>query len=248
MSHPPIGKRALVASLVAAASGAVLMMPGLADASSHQRPHDATPSASSLVSRMKAATKSVRGVRLTIHATQRSPKLDETITVDSDGDSGSQTAVSGKEHASVLLNSKGAYLSGNASGLTTFFALPKDDLALVGSKWISIKPSSSQYKSFVSAITVHHLLANLVPTSSSLTVHKVNFRSIPAYEVDWSVSSSGSKVKVALMLPRSGRILPLGESETSGTTVEHLVLSRWDEQLHIHTPKNTIAITKLHQT
>ena len=206
------------------------------------------PKASDLLAKMKHATSTEGSVRLTIQASQVSPKLKETVTLDANRDSGKQVAISGSEHASVLLTSSGAYLSGNHSGLTAFFALPKDDLALVGTKWISIKPGTAQYKSFISAITVKNLLANLVPTTKSLNVRETTFKSKPTYEIDWTMSSSGSTTKLTLTVPRTGRVLPLSESASTGTTMEHSYLSNWGERIDIHAPKNTIAITKLHST
>ena len=251
----PTLRRHLIISLTTfgLAGGTVIGVPALSASASvkgHVRSSKARsiPKASDLLAKMKHATNMQSSVRLTIQASQGAPKLNETVTVDSSRNSGRQTAVSGKERANVLLTTSGAYLSGNSLGLTAFFALPKDDLALVGTKWISIKPGTTQYKSFVSAITVKNLLANLLPTSKSLSVRATTYKSEPTYEIDWSISSSGTTTKLTLTVPRTGRVLPLAESASTGKTVEHSYLTNWGERINVQAPKNTIAITKLHPT
>jgi hypothetical protein len=222
------------------------VMPSGAATVQHGPHANPPPSPATLISRIRSAIASVDAVHLTVKATQTSPKISETISQDAGLTSGSQNVISGNERASVLLTKTNAYLSGNSSGLSAFFALPADDQTLVGTKWILIKAGSKQYTSFVSSITVKHLLTNLLPTSKSLSVHNTMYGTIPTYEIDWSITSSGSTTKLTLTLPRTGAALPFAESAISGTTAERSVLTKWNKPVTIHAPANTIAITKLH--
>lgn len=187
-------------------------------------------------------------VHLKVTATQTSPKLAETISQDAGLNSGDQYVISGTQRANVLLTKTDAYLSGNSGGLTTFFALPADDQSLVGTKWILIKSGTAPYTTFVNSITVKSLLKNLLPTTKSLSVHNTTYGTIPAYEIDWSVTSSGTTTKLTLTLPRTGKSLPFAESAISGVTQERSVLTNWNKPVTIHVPKNTIAITQLHSS
>ena len=206
------------------------------------------PSPASLISKVKSAIATVNSVHLVIYATEASPKLTETITQDAGITMGSQHVTSGNEWASVLLTKSDAYLAGNSSGLSAFFALPADDQLLVGTKWILIKSGTTQYQSFVNSVTVKGLLKNLLPTSSALTVHDTTFNKIPTYEIDWSVTANNATTKLTLTVPRTGKELPYLESATSSGTTERSVLSHWNRPVTIHSPANTIAITKLHST
>lgn len=206
------------------------------------------PSPTTLLSQMTKAFATMTSVHLVITATQTSPKVTETISQNSGRGSGSQYVATGGEHASVLLTPKNAYLSGNSSGLTAFFALPADDLLLVGSKWIVIKAGAVQYKTFVSTIGIQNLLKSIVPTSKPLSIHATIYHKIPVYSLYWLIKGTSATTKLTLLLPQHGKVLPIIESAISGTTTETSTLSAWNRPVNITAPTNTISITKLHTT
>ena len=206
------------------------------------------PAPSALISLMNKAIATMYSVHLNITAAQSSPKVNETISQDSGYTSGSQSVSTGNEHASVLLTPSNAYLSGNSTGLSAFFALPADDIPLVGTKWIVIKAGATQYKTFVNTIGYRSLFKNLVPTSKPLSISAVTYHSVKAYALHWQVKSGTSTTKLDLYLPQVGKELPIAETAVSGATVEQSVLSQWNKKIAVNAPTNTIAISKLHPT
>ncbi len=204
------------------------------------------PTAASLITAMNKAIATMHSVHLEITAEQSSPKVNETISQDSGYTSGSQHVSTGGEYADVLLTPQNAYLSGNSSGLSAFFALPPDDLALVGTKWIVVKNGAAQYKTFVNTIGYKNLFKNLVPTTKPVSVTDTTYHANSAYALTWQIKSGTATTKLVLYLPRSGKELPLAETATSGSTTEQSVLSQWNKKVVIRVPTNTIAITKLH--
>lgn len=197
---------------------------------------------------MNKAMNKMKSVHLEITASQTSPKVKETISQNSGLAYGTQYVTTGSEHASVILTKTNAYLSGNNSGLSAFFALPPDDLPLVASKWIVIKAGAKQYTTFVNTISISHLLKNLVPSSTPRSVRAITYHSRLAYELAWSVKTSTTTSKLTLVLPRTGQILPIVETVVAGSTTEQSVLTKWNQSFAIKVPKNTIAITKLHSS
>lgn len=204
------------------------------------------PAPASLISAMNKAIAAMHSVHLNITAAQSSPKVNETISQDSGFTSGSQNVSTGNERARVLLTPSNAYLSGNSSGLSAFFALPPDDIPLVGTKWIVIKSGATQYKTFVNTIGYKNLFKSLVPTSKPLSISATTYHSIKAYALFWQIKSGTSTTKLNLYLPQKGKELPIGETAVSGTTFEQSILSQWNKSIVIKTPTNTIAISKLH--
>jgi len=204
------------------------------------------PTPSSLISAMNKAIAAMHSVHLDITASQSSPKVNETISQDSGYTSGSQHVSTGNEHASVLLTPSNAFLSGNSSGLSAFFALPPDDIPLVGTKWIVIKSGATQYKTFVNTIGYKNLFKNLVPTTKPLSIIATTYHAIKAYALVWQIKSGTTTTKLNLYLPRTGNELPLAETAVSGTTTEQSVLSQWNKKIAVQAPTNTIAISKLH--
>jgi len=234
--------------LVTLAASLGLVVSGSAGAS--PRPdstHSAKlPTPASLISAMNKAIATMHSVHLNISAAQSSPKVNETISQDSGYNSGSQHVSTGNERASVLLTPSNAYLSGNSSGLSAFFALPPDDLPLVGTKWIVIKSGATQYKTFVSTIGYKSLFKNLIPSSKPLSIRATMYHSAKAYAILWQISSGTSTTKLSLYLPQIGKELPIAETAVSGTTVEQSVLSQWNKKIVVTAPTNTVAISKLH--
>ncbi|HUY07217.1 MAG TPA: hypothetical protein VMU99_08165 [Acidimicrobiales bacterium] len=195
---------------------------------------------------MNTAIATMHSVHLYISATQASPRVVETISQDSGLNSGSQNVATGSEHASVRLTPSNAYLSGNSSGLSAFFALPPDDLPLVGTKWIVIKSGATQYKTFVNTIEFKNLFKNLVPSTKPLSIRATTMHSIASYVLHWQIKSGTATTNLNLYIPENGKKLPIAETAVSGTTVEQSVLSHWNERIVIKVPTNTIAISKLH--
>ena len=229
---------------IAAPLGALALLVGpFAALSSAQ---SALPSAKTLIAEMKSAISTQSSVHLVINAVQIAPRASETMKVDANKTVGHQSSVSGNENAQVILTTGGAYFSGNSSGLTAFFSLPADDLALVGTKWVAIKPGAAQYKTFANALTIKNLLSNLTPSAATFKVATTTFHSVHAYVISWTATNSGTTLSESLYLPTTGRKLPLGETAISGSVTDSSQLTNWGEVVHVSAPTNTIAITKLH--
>lgn len=227
--------------LAVAASGAAgaQVLSGTAGASASK--------ASAVVAATRKAILSQTAVRLTSTSRDASThKVVETAVFDAGRTSSSQRYRATSARVAILLSPKGAWFTGNSSGLTSLFGMPSNLAAKVGTKWVAVKKSDAQYKDFSSAV-LSSLPGHLLPSSSATSVHlRTERRSGKKLDVlAWTDTSSGVKSTYRLEIAGTGRSLPVRETQSTTTSTRVTRFSHWNERIVVRVPRHTIEFTKL---
>jgi hypothetical protein len=211
-------------------------------------PASAAPASGSASQELKAAVAAANqqgSVRVTVHFF--SGKTTGLVVQDSAKQSAVQTVAIGKERVSILLFNGNAYFSGNQSGLTSYFGLPKVVAATVGQRWISVSPSDSGFQAVVAGLSLPDALKEASPTGS-ITMGKM--KKLSGQLTD-SISGTGSTSvpPTTLFVSAAGRHLPVEAAATRGSgkglSGEIIRFSRWGESVRVPTPTNPIPISTL---
>lgn len=163
---------------------------------------------------------------------------------------GRQVLSAGSVKARILVTPKFAFFSGNKTGLTTVFGMPADDLARVGSRWVSISKSEPQYKGFNST-AIEALPDLILPTAkaaSSVGVRKAHDRGHLVHVLVWKTTVHGATVHVTLEVDAKGPALPVVETERAGSNEQRSVFSHWNEHVRLRPPKHPVPYKSLSPT
>jgi hypothetical protein len=208
--------------------------------------HASLPSAKQLISKTLATMSGQSSVRLTIKSKDNSTKQSETVTEDVGKSTGLESIQYGTASANVRLTSQAAYISGNTAGLEHIVGLSSNGAKSVGEKWIVVKKGSSQFTGIVDGGTIGPLAKALLPTSpKSVTVKSSTFDGHDAYAMNWSTSSSGSKITLALVIASHGASLPIQLTATEGSFISVTSFGNWGETITVNVPKSTIEYSKV---
>jgi hypothetical protein len=209
------------------------------------------PSAKKLIASSEKAMLAKNSLHFTIDVVDEKTKEAETINADVGKKIGSEALATGSASAKLRVTSDGAYIAGNAGGLEDFFGMPSTDVSKVGSKWISVKSSASQYKSLQESVTISPFLTSLFPTAKSIDVTKSKEGGLAVYVLHWTTKSSGTTTERVLDILSTGTPLPIegvGMDEAkTGTILQTITVGKWNENLSVATPatSDTIAFTSL---
>jgi hypothetical protein len=179
-----------------------------------------------------------------IDVTSKAGKVQSTIAVDVGAKTGVEKLATGKEHVSIRLTSGYVYLSGNASGLVSMMGLTTKQQKKVGTRWITMKSGSTEYKNFESTLTSPVLLRMLpLAKGTSLSTDAKT----GDYVLRWSTAASGSTPKTTDVLTMSskGKVLPIKEVITSSTGGGTTTFSKWGESFNVSVPSSTITYAKV---
>jgi hypothetical protein len=168
------------------------------------------------------------------------------VLQDSSLRTGKQTVAIGNERASVEVTGGTAYISGNDTGLTSFFGLPNALLPEVTGRWISVQPTDSAFQSIAANVTLPSALAEVKPSVPLVAGKKVRVHG------QWAKTVSGTGpngTRITLFVASAGRPLPLEAVETSGSGStrrgEIVTFTHWGEQVHVVKPGDVIPISVL---
>ena len=223
-------------SLLSIALGSTLLvtqMPLVAQASTNK------PTASSVLKAVKAAMLKEAGVHITVNS--RSGTTFNSVIADLGVKGGFETFVSGKSNIKISVTPTYAYLSGNASGLTSLVGLTTSQQKLVGTKSIAMKVGTSPYTSFHSNLTTAAFVAFL-PTNKGIVLTRDKSKD---YILTWTTpaTSSISKSKSVLTIGSGKKRLPIKEvvsSKTGGGTTK---FSKWGETVKGPVPRASSIIS-----
>ena len=201
------------------------------------------PTASSVLKALKSALAKESGVHITVSS--KSGTTFNSVVADLGTKGGSETFISGKSNIKISVTPTYAYLSGNASGLTTLVGLTAAQQKLVGTKSIAMKAGTSPYTSFKSNLTTTAFAAFL-PTSKGIVLSRDKYRH---YVLTWSTKATSTIQKSTSVLTISSgkKTLPIKEvvsSKTGGGTTK---FSKWGESAVGPTPSaaSTISYSKV---
>lgn len=239
-------RRAAVGFVLAAVAATTAIAVALPASGAAESPHSSPPSAKTLISKTLSTMSGQSSVRLTIKSNDKSTKQSETVTEDAGKSNGLESIVFGTASASVRLTSQAAYISGNTAGLEKIVGLSSKGAKSVGQKWIVVKKGSSQFSGIVDGGTIGPLAKALLPTSSkSVTVKNTTFDGRGAFTLDWTQSSSGSKITLDLIVASKGASLPIQLTASQGSFVSVTSFGKWGEHITVAVPKSTIDYSKV---
>ena len=197
------------------------------------------PTAATVLAAVKTAMSHESGVHISV--TSSSATTHAVATVDIGTKGGTETYVSGTSRVKIIVTSTSAYLSGNATGLTSLVGLTSKQQKLVGTKSIEMKSGTSPYASFKSNLTTSAFAAFL-PTTKSVTLSRDKAGD---YVLTWSstATSTAPAVKSTLTVSSGKKALPLKEVASAKTGGGTTIFSKWGEKVKTPTPPASSTIS-----
>ena len=195
------------------------------------------PSAASVLKAVKVAMAKVSGVHVSV-SSKNGPVV-SSVEVDIGATSGMEKITTGTSHITIVVNSRYAYLSGNASGLTTLMGLTTAQLKKIGTKSIAIKAGSAPYVNLHGNLTTT-VLASMLPAAIGTTV--ISAPGSKGYLLTWNTAATSSSSKITSVLEISSSSLPVKETITSATGSGKTVFSKWGEHVKVKTPTSSSVI------
>jgi hypothetical protein len=205
-----------------------------------------TVSLSSILAAAKAAIAQQTSVHVVFVANSGgSSSINEKIVADVGTTGGVETIVEDTADLAVRVTPAFAYVSGNASGLTTLFGLSSAGAKKLGRHWESWKAGTKQYSNLRSDLRMSSVEA-LLPKSKGTKLSS----GTGIYVLKWTTAATSSIPKLAntLTVSAAGTDLPITKSATaSGGAKITTTLSKWGEQVAVSAPpaSSTMASSKL---
>ena len=155
----------------------------------------------------------------------------QRITVTKGGQSGPAT---------VLVNSRTAYIRGNAFTLLNYFAFTQAQATRYAGKWISIPSSLRAFSSVAADATMASFISGLLP-SKHLTLVRTN----KSVGLRGTVRQGGVTVVETVYAPAGGTPLPFEEkvAPAGKPGTGRVRMSRWNEAVHLTAPANAVPIS-----
>ncbi len=171
------------------------------------------------------------------------------IVADVGTHSGTEKFAYGGAHIQVRVTSSDAYVSGNASGLSTILGLTSSEAQKVGSRWVYWKSGTSQYSALKADVTMPSV-TGLLPQAKGTKLSTVTVNGRSLYVLKWTEAATSSTPQVAntLQLSASGQTLPIEATSTaSGGYRATTTLSDWGETIVVPAPPSasTVSATKI---
>lgn len=203
--------------------------------------------ASAVVAATRKAILAETAVRVTSTArSTKTHKVTETAVFDAGRTSSEQRYAASSARVAIRLTPTDAFFSGNKSGLTSMFAMPANDVAKVGSKWVDVKSSETQYKDFSSAVLAS-IPGDFLPGAAAkhLRLTTATRAGTKDHVLAWTATANGITGTFRLWVPATGHALPVQETERQGTTTQLTTFGHWNEHLVVAAPKRVIAYKSL---
>jgi hypothetical protein len=169
------------------------------------------------------------------------------VVQDSTLHTGKQTVAIKNELASVVLTGDTAYISGNSSGLTSYFGLPSSLVSTLAGKWVSVQSADTAFQSVSANISLSSALANVTPSGTLVggKRSKVDDQWVKSI----SGQAPGGEGRLTLFVALSKKSLPVEAVESSGSGKsakgEIVTFTRWGEQVHVPTPAGALPLSAL---
>lgn len=174
------------------------------------------------------------------------------------GDAGTaaaqQTSSGGGEHLSVSLVDGVAFVQASSSTLMSFFGLSATQAKQENGKWLSVTKGQKNYGQIVRSLAPDAELDAYIPQTDLGVGKRTVLHGIPVVPISGTApatdSSSGLPAVATLFVALRAPYLPVG-GVVSGTDVhgrkqrEEVVFTKWDEQLHLSPPPDTVSLASL---
>jgi hypothetical protein len=202
----------------------------------------ASETAGSVLAAARSAIGAEAGVQVSFVAHSSATPKTETIVADIGRTSGEETTSVGTAHVAVRVTPAFAYVSGNASGLTTLFGLSAAQAAKAGRRWVSWKAGTRQYGDLKTDVTMASV-TDLLPKGKGTTLSSEVAGAATLYLLSWTVAASGSAPRLSNRLTVSAAGLPVvGTSDASNGLKATTTLSGWGTLVPVTPPPATATV------
>jgi hypothetical protein len=204
----------------------------------------ASPTASSVISASKAAIGQQSSVHVVFAAKQGSSPQ-EKIVADAGKTSGKENITDGSGHVAIRVTPTDAYVSGNASGLSSILGLTASEAEKVGSRWIYWKSGTSQYSTLKADVTMSSV-SGLLPKAKGTNLSTTTVGGRQLYVLKWTeaATSSAPKLSNTLQLAATGPTLPVvAVSTASGGDRASTTLSGWGDPVVVTAPPSSSTVS-----
>jgi len=153
------------------------------------------------------------------------------------------------ERAHVLIVGARAYYSGNQAALVRYFGLPPTVARAVGTRWVAIPSSSSDYSTVANDATLSTALGALALTGHLTETGPITVNGQSTIGIHSNVSASGTalgSISATVYVSRARTPLPVGATYTySRGGSASIRLSNWGEPLALHAPTHVVRQSAL---
>jgi hypothetical protein len=203
----------------------------------------ASASASTLYHDALATTRS-----WSVHYASSSTESKQTLeeTGNAGPASASQTVLLGKGSISILVIGDISYVKGNVNGLEDLAGLSSSQAAEAAGQWIEFSTDNAAFAPVVVGVRSTDLAKELALKSPLSLGHvsKLNGEAVDA--IDGTQAIGKKSEHVVLYVRAEGTHVPVEEDSVNAkgqhTDAEHIVYSRWGEQVRPEAPKATISV------
>ena len=203
----------------------------------------ASASASTLYKDALATTRS-----WSVHYASASTDSKETLKESGNAGpaSASQTVLLGKGSISILVIGDISYLKGNVNGLEDLAGLSSSQAAEAAGQWIEFSTDNAAFAPVVEGVRSTDLAKELALKDPLSLGHASRLNGEAVDAIDGTQAIGKKSEHVVLYVRADGTHIPVEEDSvnTKGqhTDAEHIVYSRWGEQVRPEAPKATISI------
>ena len=202
-----------------------------------------TPSASTLYKDAVATTRS-----WSVHYASASTESKKTLKESGNAGpaSASQTVLLGKGSISILVIGDISYVKGNVNGLEELAGLDSPQAAEAAGQWIEFSTDNAAFAPVVEGVRSTDLAKEMALKAPLSLGHasKLNGEAVDA--IDGTQAIGKKSEHVVLYVRAQGTHVPVEEDSVNAkgrhTDAEHIVYSRWGEQVRPEAPKATISV------
>ena len=202
-----------------------------------------TPSASTLYKDALATTRS-----WSVHYDSASTESKETLVESGNAGpaSASQTVTMGKGTISILVIGGISYVKGNADGLESLAGLSSSQAAEAAGQWIEFSTDNAAFAPVVDGVRSTDVAKELALKAPLSLGHARTLDGQAVDAIDGTQTFGKKSEHVVLYVRAQGTHVPVEEDSVNAkgqhTDAEHIVYSKWGEQVRPEAPKATISV------
>jgi hypothetical protein len=183
-----------------------------------------------------------------VHYASDSTESNETLVVSGDAGpaSASQSVLMGKGSISILVIGAITYLKGNSDGLETLAGLSASQAAEAAGQWIEFSTDNSAFAPVVDGVRSEDVAKELTLKAPLSLGHASTLNGQTVDAIDGTQTFGRKSQHVVLYVRANGTHVPVEEDSVNAkgqhTSAEHVIYSKWGEQVRPEAPMATISI------
>jgi hypothetical protein len=158
----------------------------------------------------------------------------------------SQTVTMGKGSISILVIGGISYIKGNAGGLESLAGLSSSQASEAAGQWIAFSTTNSAFAPVVQGVRSADITKELALKSPLTLGHARTLDGVAVDAIDGTQSFGRTSQHVVLYVRAKGTHVPVEEDSVNAkgqhTPAEHIVYSKWGEQVRPKAPTATISV------